>query len=140
METPCHTNKCTHVPKGKRTIPQNNSLHLFCTLLADEMNLAGYTIADVLEYFNTDVSWSMTTVKEIIWRKMQIYLLGKTSTRDLNKQEDIDRVYDEVNRFTSEKLHIHVPFPNDPDTESSKSMLKGEKIDNYPTEFLEPKL
>ena len=34
---------------SKRTLPQNNSIHLYCQQLADEFNAAGYDIKEVLK-------------------------------------------------------------------------------------------
>ena len=94
---------------GKRTPTQNNALHLYFTQLAEALNDAGY---DIRKTLRVDVPWTATTVKELLWRPIQKAYLKKTSTTELNKQQDIDRVYDILNRAISEKCGVSVPFPS----------------------------
>lgn len=128
----CHRSDCRHV-NSRRTVSQNNALHLYCQLLADELNAGGLPIKHVLSTYAVDLDWDMQSVKDLIWRPIQKALLGKTSTTELKKQQDIDRVYEHINRFIGEKFGVHVEFPNDPDKEDKKSMLSGEAI-KYPDE------
>lgn len=90
-----------------RTIKQNSAMHKYFALLAKTFNDAGLTISKVIKI---DVEWTPTTVKDILWRKIQESLLDKKSTTKLNKDE-IVKVYDVLNRSLSEKLGVHVPFP-----------------------------
>ena len=99
------------IPKP-RTEQQNRALHLYFQLLADEFNQAGYTVQLVLSK-KMDLDWTKDSVKELLWRPAQQAILGKTSTRDLFKQEEIDLIYEHLNRHISEKFFIHVPFPVD---------------------------
>jgi hypothetical protein len=93
-----------------RTDQQNRAMHKFFELVAAELNDAGLSIEEVLQNFTMELDWNKDTVKEIIWKTAQRRLLGKESTRTLNKQDDITRVYEAVNRFLAQ-LGIHVPFP-----------------------------
>ena len=95
-----------------RTEQQNRALHLYFQLLADEFNNAGYTVQLVLSK-KMDLDWTKDGVKELLWRPAQQAILGKKSTTELNKQEEIDLVYEHLNRHISEKFFIHVPFPAD---------------------------
>ena len=95
---------------GQRTINQNSALHLYCALLAEEFNAAGLTMNVVLAKA-TDVEWDMDSIKNKLWRPLQILLLKKKSTTELDKHEDIDKIYDHVNRFTS-TFGISVEFPS----------------------------
>lgn len=96
--------------KEQRTGKQNNALHLYFTLLADEMNSAGYDMKKVIRQ-EVDIPWNTYSVKEYLWRPVQEAQLGKKSTTKLTKDE-IDKIYDTVNRVIGERTGIHVPFPS----------------------------
>lgn len=100
-----------YIPKP-RTDQQNRALHLWFQLVADELNNAGYTVQLVLQQ-KMDLDWDKNSVKELLWRSAQKALLKKRSTTELSKQEDIDRVFEHLNRHLGEKFEIHVPFPVD---------------------------
>lgn len=100
-----------YVPKP-RTDQQNRALHLYFKLLAQEFNSAGYTVQLVLAQ-KIDLDWDKEKIKELLWRPAQKAILGKVSTTELNKQEDIDLVFEHLNRHIAEKFQIHVPFPVD---------------------------
>ena len=115
--------KKNYIPK-KRTAAQNNALRLYFMWLATEMNLAGYTVQMVLKQ-KMDLDWTPEMVKDLLWRPAQQAILKKKSTTELNKQQDIDLIYDHLNRHISEKFGIHIPFPVD--TEWQESKLKYHK-------------
>lgn len=98
--------------KPTRTLAQNNALHLLFELWAEELNAAGYTVQAVLSK-KMDLEWDGEKVKELLWRPAQIAILNKKSTTELAKVEDIDRVYDHLNRHLGEKFGITTPFPVD---------------------------
>ncbi len=108
----------------QRTGKQNNALHLYFMWLATELNLAGYTVQLVLKQ-KMDLDWSPNSVKELLWRPAQQAILKKKSTTELSKQQDIDLIYDHLNRHLSEKFKIHIPFPVD--EEYQKLQLKYKK-------------
>ena len=95
-----------------RSSAQNNSLHLLFSLIADELNAAGYTVQLVLKE-KVDLNWDGNKVKELLWRPAQQAILKKKSTTQLRKIEDIDAVYEHLNRHLGEKFGIHVPFPHE---------------------------
>lgn len=97
-----------------RTSTQNNSLHLWFELLANALNDAGYTVQLVLKE-KIDIDWDKEKVKELLWRPAQKAILGKKSTTELSKLEDIDKVYDHLTRHMGEKFGLHVPFPDQGD-------------------------
>ena len=104
---------CPHCQKHidtARTDNQNRALHLYLSWVAKELNSAGYTVQLVLKE-KMDLDWDMEKVKELLWRPAQVAILGKKSTTELSKLEDIDKVYDHLTRHLGEKLGIHVPFP-----------------------------
>lgn len=95
-----------------RTEQQNRALHLYFTQVASALNDAGYDIQKTLTNYRMELDWTPESIKECMWRPAQKALLGKHSTTELSKQEEIDRVYEAVNRFLA-KLEIeHIPFPS----------------------------
>lgn len=117
---------------SRRTLSQNNALHLWFQLLADALNDAGYSIQHVIKFFTVELSWTKDSVKEILWRTTQKALLKKKSTTELNKQEDIDTVWEHLNRSLGEKLSIHVPFPVDENRQKEKQYVTSKEKINYP--------
>lgn len=108
----------------QRTQKQNSALHLWFTLLAKELNEAGYTVQLVLKQ-KMDLDWTGDMVKELLWRPSQKAILKKKSTTELKKTEDMDKVYEHLNRHLGEKFGINVPFPTD--KEYQELVLKYKK-------------
>lgn len=96
----------------KRTHAQNNSLHLFFKRVADAMEAGGLDAREALSKFTVDIPMSATLVKEGIWKPIQVAVLGKSSTTDLDKQEDIDKVFEVFNRFLAKCKIESVKFPS----------------------------
>ena len=92
-----------------RTIRQNKALHAYYNLVAAALSSAGLDIKQVIK---ADVPWTPQSVKELMWRPIQKALLNKKSTTRL-KRDEIDRVYDVVNRLLGERFGIHIPFPSE---------------------------
>lgn len=93
----------------KRTLRQNRALHKYFSLLAEELNAAGYDFRKTLRQ-DIDVPWSGEMVKEYLWRPVQLAQLKKESTTDMTTK-DIDKVFDTLNRHLGTRFGIHVPFP-----------------------------
>ena len=93
-----------------RTSTQNKALHKYFELLADELNSAGLDMKKTLKQ-TVDIPWSKETVKDYLWRPIQNAQLEKESTTELTTDE-INKVYEVLNRHLGEKLQIHVPFPS----------------------------
>lgn len=98
---------------GVRSDNQNRALHKWFSLVADELNGAGWTVQKVMQNA-IELDWNDKLVKEMLWRPAQKALLGKESTTELNKASDIDEIWEPLNRYLGEKYFIHVPFPDDP--------------------------
>ena len=97
-----------------RTLKQNASTHLYFTMLAKQLNDAGYSFTKVMRepaLYKMDIDWNLELVKANLWKPIQVAIFDKQSTTSLNKQ-DITRIYDTANRYTSERMGISVPFPN----------------------------
>ena len=94
----------------KRTNRQNRSLHLFFTMLADELNNSGNDMRRTLRH-DVEIPWNGDTVKQWLWKPIQEAMLGKKSTTQLTTKE-IDKVYETLNRHLADKLGVHTPFPS----------------------------
>ena len=107
--------------KSKRTSSQNSALHKYFSLLSKQMSDAGYTVQYILN-FTADLQPTPSFAKRL-WQEFQLKKLGKRHTRDLLKNADIDKVYDELNLFLVEKLKLeNIPFPE---------KEKDEKVNKY---------
>lgn len=91
-----------------RTLAQNRAMHLYFKQVADALNSAGLDMKQVIK---ADVSWSMLSVKELMWKPIQKAIIGKDSTTKLDKK-DIDLVYHNLNMVLGEKFGIYIPFPS----------------------------
>lgn len=96
-----------------RTLAQNKALHLYLNMLFIELNNAGYSFTKVIRderLYKMDIDWNMELAKENLWKPIQKAVFNKKSTTQLNKDE-VTRVYDTLNRYTSDRMGISVPFP-----------------------------
>lgn len=94
----------------KRTLTQNNALHLMFDQLAEKLNDAGFDMKKTLKP-SIDIPWSKMSVKEYLWRPVQKAQLGKESTTDLTTKE-IDEVFETLCRHLRQKLGIEIHFPS----------------------------
>ncbi len=99
---------------SQRTIRQNNALHLLFTQLADEMTAKGI---DMRTFIHVPVSFTPYSIKEYLWKPLQRALTGKKSTTQLDKNEDINLIYDNLNRIISERTKGEVEMPPFPSLE-----------------------
>lgn len=98
-----------------RTNSQNKALHLFCDLLAKELNMAGLDMKTVLKP-EVDIPWTKQTVKDYLWRPIQKALTTKQSTTELDTAEPSE-VWEILNRHLGEKFGVEVPaFPSQEQT------------------------
>ena len=100
--------------ESTRTGQQNRALHLWFELLAREFNDAGYDVQAVIKE-KIGIDWNKELVKDLLWRTAQERILKKKSTTELKKSEDIDLVWEHLNRHLGEKFGVHVDFPNQPE-------------------------
>ncbi|MBT6053330.1 MAG: hypothetical protein HOG49_41585 [Candidatus Scalindua sp.] len=102
---------------GKRTLPQNNSLHLFCDQLAQEFTDKH---VDKRTFFKEPfyTRWSPLSIKEDIWKPVMYALFKKKSTTQLDKQGEIDEIWDVINKIVIEKEKGEVNVPPWPSQES----------------------
>jgi hypothetical protein len=96
----------------KRTEQQNRSLHLLFRELANILNESGLDMQKVLEG-TMDIWWTDKMVKEYLWRPVQKAMYQKKSTTELDKKEEIDRVYDVICRHLADRYGLTCPqFPS----------------------------
>lgn len=90
---------------------QNNSLHKYFELVSEALNNQGL---DFTKIFTNPVAIMITPelVKECMWRPIQKSMFKKLSTTTLEKQQEIDKIYDVMNKFLGEKFGVYVEFPN----------------------------
>lgn len=94
---------------SKRTSQQNRALHLYFRLLAEALNDAGFDMKKTIKK-DLDIPWTETTIKEYLWRPVQLTYLRKESTTKLNSNE-VDKVYDIINREIGQRTGVTIPWP-----------------------------
>ncbi len=92
-----------------RTLRQNAALHKYFVRLFNALNDAGLDMRKVLKP-ETEIPWTLSSVKEYLWRPVQRIMLNKESTTELETTE-VDEVYRVVDRKMVEK-GVNVPFPS----------------------------
>lgn len=98
--------------RSKRTLLQNRSIHKYCGLLAERFNASGYDMIHVLSKKKTAVNWTMDSVKEVLWRSIQLAMFpDKPSTTQLEKKE-VNQVYEQLSRHLATHFNIDQSFPN----------------------------
>ena len=98
-----------------RSDKQNRALHLFYTMLSDELNSAGLDQRVVLKP-SIDIPWNLESVKNQLWRPIQKAITGKESTTELTTDE-IDKVYAILMKHMNEKFKIECNFPSEEERE-----------------------
>lgn len=111
-----------------RTTQQNRALHLFCRMLADQLNSAGLDMKVVLKP-EVSISWTDKTVKEYLWKPLLNALFLKKSTTEMTTQEPTV-VWEHLNRHLGERFGLSIPeFPSEISTEQAfKSLEKSDII------------
>ena len=101
----------------QRTSQQNRSMHLYFAQLAEALNDAGLDMQTTMKHYKVEVPWTPESVKEVIWKLVQDKMFGKRSTTELTT-EQVNQVYEVVNRFTVKLGMESIPFPHIPDGET----------------------
>ena len=115
-----HVNEKT---ENTRSALQNASLHKLFSMWSKSLNDGGFSIQRVVALFKkAEIMWTMLSVKDIIWRNMQVALTGKESTTKLTTEE-VTKVYKVTDNYLSTKVGIDsIPFP------SIDSMIMDKKL------------
>jgi hypothetical protein len=98
-----------------RTDQQNKALHLFFTMLADELNNKGCDVKVVVDKMKkgANVPWTKDSVKDILWRPFQRAMARVESTTELDKMLPGD-IHQALMESLMEKLPVidYVEFPD----------------------------
>ena len=104
-----------------RTLPQNAAIHLWCTMMAEQLNDAGFSFTRfVASRYKKgyQVDWSPERFKTEVWHKLQEAKFpettdkhGNISTSKLNT-EQVSKVYEECNRAMGTLAGVSSPFPD----------------------------
>ncbi len=92
---------------ANRTAHQNRALHAYYQRLSKALNEGGYTFEQVID--KPTITWPPEIVKNNLWRKIQVSMTGKNSTRDLSTAE-VGQIYEAMNSWLGSNLGIHVAF------------------------------
>lgn len=103
------------VQKEKRTLTQNASLHLWFRQISEVCRDNGITLPMIMKAAKNGIELEATPaiIKEI-WRFAQRKMFAKESTKDLNKNAEIDRLIDVMTLFFSKpEFGMEIPpFPS----------------------------
>lgn len=97
--------------KGRSNL-QNSALHVYCKLLAEALNDAGYSFIIEICGKRSEIDWSMHSVKEYMWRPIQKIIANKKSSAKCTTK-DYPEIYENLNRLTSERFGVSVDWPID---------------------------
>lgn len=99
------------IKKQQRSTQQNKALHKHCDLVAKECNEIGFTYSEYIRQRpKLEMPWTMERVKDL-WRTAAYHMYGHTSTSQITTDQ-IDKIYDVVNKAIAEITGVHVPFPS----------------------------
>jgi hypothetical protein len=98
------------VSDKSRTLKQNNSIHKYCAMVAEELNRQGIDMKALLKP-EIEIPATPELVKTHIWKPVQNIMLDIESTTDLSTT-DVDAVYQVISRHLAENHGISVAFPS----------------------------
>lgn len=91
----------------QRTLTQNAAMHLFFGWLADALNDAGLDMKKVLRN-EIDIPWTSASVKEHLWRPIQVAMTEKQSTTEITTVEPTD-IHAVLSRHLGQRIGIQCP-------------------------------
>ncbi|MCC2615953.1 hypothetical protein LJ739_06840 [Aestuariibacter halophilus] len=96
----------------QRSDLQNNSLHLWCQMVADAANENGFDVKSFVNEVTSraEIPWTGSVVKELIWRPTQIAYTAEQSTTKASTKDYVV-ICDIINKAMGESMGIHVPWP-----------------------------
>lgn len=95
----------------KRTLLLNASMHLWFTLIAEELNDSGQYMR--LDFYTekAQVSWTKNAIKEVFFRPLSVAMFDKESSTELTNKETTE-IIEEMHRILGENFGVSVEFPN----------------------------
>ena len=118
--------------EDKRTLPQNDSLHLLFSQISKECLDKGIEMRKLVKE-EVPIPATPTNIKWL-WKFLQEGMFKTKSTTELKKNGQIDDVYDAMNKHLIEQTQGEISLPPFP---SKKEEAKKYQID-YPTENYDP--
>ena len=103
--------KCKKEAKPVRTNQQNKALHVYFSLISNQLNEMGIEYQYIgLKGQTLGMMHTSNLVKEFVWRKIQVALFGFKSTTQLNTTQ-INQIIDVLSKFFSER-GVNIEFPS----------------------------
>jgi hypothetical protein len=102
-------------------------MHLFFEMLAEQLNLGGLDMRTVLKP-GVEIPWTAETVKENLWRPVQVALLQKKSTTELDTAE-VSKVEEVLIRHLVQNFGQFFDPPSFPSIEQLVDNIEVEKDD-----------
>ena len=100
--------------RDTRTTQQRKSIELYCKLMSEALNDAGFSYTDFVKIVaenGVQVPFDQVKFKEA-WRTVQKAMFNKESTTELSTTE-VSQVYDVLNqKFIDMTNGVSVPFPD----------------------------
>jgi hypothetical protein len=98
----------------KRTLSQNDALHLWLEKISKQLIEQGHTFQGVMEQMRSyEVKPTMLVLKEGVWKPVQKKMFGITSTKELLKSEkQIDDIVDVLCGIFGKMGVVCPPFPS----------------------------
>lgn len=103
----------TAEPEKVRSTLMNKCLHKHMAVIADNLNANNWDMIKVFTTFKpgVEIPWSMESVKERMWKPIQLAMTGKNSSTKLSNAEMIE-IEGVLAKFLSSKLGISVHWPS----------------------------
>ena len=92
----------------QRTWTQSKALHVWCELLATELNNAGYDMTVFPWREGLELPWTKESVKEYLWRPVQQAMTDKKSTTEISTV-DPTVIHQALCRTIAERTGVVVP-------------------------------
>ncbi len=93
-----------------RTSQQRKAIEVYCSMMAKGLNDAGLDMQTTLATA-ASIPWTQASIKENVWRQIQIALFDKKSTTRLFTNE-VTKVYEVMNRHMGENHGVSMLFPS----------------------------
>ena len=106
----------------QRTKLQNRALHLWFTLLAEDLKSKGLDMKAVLRP-EIEITPTMELIKNQIWRPVQIAKYDKYSTAEITTEE-LQGIYKDLDRFFLSRHKIDLPFPSEDNLQLLKNLTE----------------
>lgn len=96
------------------TAQQRKALHKWFELLAEALNDAGFDMKTYFEQseFEQPAPWTKTSIKETLWRRIQVAMFDIDSTEDIDGKQ-FKKIQEVIDRNIGEATGVYVPFPTE---------------------------